>query len=74
VSLTEQMAATEASLAQAKADGVPQADALRGLRTARGGQKLTARQRARVRELMEDEGESRASAVAWVLNMEPEGV
>lgn len=33
--------------------------------------KLTADQRKRVRELMEDEGESRVSAVAWVLAMEP---
>ena len=36
--------------------------------------RLTAAQRRRVRELMEDEGETRASAVAWVLNMEPAGV
>lgn len=33
--------------------------------------KLTAEQRRRVRELMTDEGESRASAVAWVLAFEP---
>lgn len=32
--------------------------------------KLTAEQRRRVRELMADEGESRASAVAWVLAFE----
>ena len=32
--------------------------------------RLTAAQRRRVRVLMEDEGESRASAVAWVLAME----
>jgi hypothetical protein len=34
------------------------------------GPKLTTAQRAKVREIMEDEGESRASAVAWVLAFE----
>lgn len=34
---------------------------------------LTPAQRRRVRELMEDEGHTRAEAVAWVLAMEPEG-
>jgi len=33
--------------------------------------KLTADQKRRVRELMEDEGETRASAVAYVLAFEP---
>ncbi len=33
--------------------------------------RLTREQSARVRELMQDEGESRASAVAWVLAFEP---
>lgn len=32
---------------------------------------LTAEQRRKVKSLMEDEGESRAAAVAWVLAMEP---
>ncbi len=32
---------------------------------------LTKAQKARVRELMQDEGESRASAIAWVLAFEP---
>jgi hypothetical protein len=35
--------------------------------------KLTKAQRARVRELMTDEGSSRAEAVAWVLAFEPDG-
>jgi hypothetical protein len=35
--------------------------------------RLTAAQRRRVRELMVDEGESRASAEAWVLAFEPAG-
>ena len=35
--------------------------------------KLTAAQKRRVRELMEDEGQTRAEAVAWVLAFEPEG-
>lgn len=34
--------------------------------------KLTAAQKRRVRELMEDEGHTRAEAVAWVLAFEPE--
>lgn len=33
--------------------------------------KLTREQRAKVRSLMEDEGWSRAEAVAWVLRFEP---
>ncbi len=33
--------------------------------------KLTAAQRKRVRELMVDEGQTRAEAVAWVLAFEP---
>lgn len=33
--------------------------------------KLTAEQKRRVRELMVDEGETRAAAVAWVLAFEP---
>lgn len=33
--------------------------------------KLTAEQKAKVKSLMDDEGESRAAAVAWVLAMEP---
>lgn len=33
--------------------------------------KLTAEQRKRVREMMTDEGASRAEAVAWVLAFEP---
>jgi hypothetical protein len=35
--------------------------------------KLTAAQRKRVRELVEDEGHTRAEAIAWVLAFEPEG-
>ena len=34
--------------------------------------RLTAEQRRRVRELVDDEGETRASAVAWVLAFEPD--
>lgn len=34
---------------------------------------LTKAQKARVRELMVDEGQSRASAVAWVRAFEPDG-
>lgn len=33
--------------------------------------KLTKEQRRRVRELMQDEGNTRAEAVAWVLHFEP---
>lgn len=33
--------------------------------------KLTAEQKRRVRELMIDEGETRAAATAWVLAFEP---
>lgn len=33
--------------------------------------KLTAEQKRRVRELMVDEGETRAAATAWVLAFEP---
>lgn len=33
--------------------------------------KLTKDQRLRIKELMEDEGSSRAEAVAWVLALEP---
>lgn len=37
-------------------------------------QKLTKEQRAKVKELMTDEGCSRAEAVAWVLNFEQQEV
>jgi hypothetical protein len=35
------------------------------------GVRLTAEQRQRVREMVEDEGATRAEAVAWVLAFEP---
>ena len=35
--------------------------------------RLTTAQRARVRELVEDEGETREAAEAWVRNFEPSG-
>lgn len=35
--------------------------------------RLTTAQRARVRELVEDEGESEESATAWVRTFEPPG-
>jgi hypothetical protein len=35
--------------------------------------RLTTAQRARVRELVEDEGETREAAEAWVRNFEPPG-
>lgn len=38
--------------------------------SARKAPKLTAEQRRLVKALMQDEGESRAAAVAWVLAME----
>jgi hypothetical protein len=39
--------------------------------TGKQARKLTTEQKRRVRELMVDEGESRASAIAWVLAFEP---
>lgn len=65
--LAQALSETDAHLSESRAAGVPTEDALRAMRN--GRPRLTAAQRRRVRELMEDEGESRASAVAWVLNM-----
>jgi len=37
------------------------------------GPKLTAEQKRKVKSLIEDEGQTRAEAVAWVLAFEPDG-
>jgi hypothetical protein len=59
----QRVAAVKAELA---AEGGAPAPAIRKA----SAPKLTPAQRRRVRELVKDEGESRASAVAWVLGME----
>lgn len=64
--LQQQIAASLAWLADSHADGVPTADALRGMQVARGPQ-LTARQRRKVRDLVEHEGMDRSEAVELVL-------
>jgi len=68
--LATQLAQTSALIARGKAVGLPAAQTARAARKA-STPRLTAAQRRRVRELVEDEGESRASAIAWVLAMEP---
>lgn len=70
--LSSQLAATASWLTESRSAGVAATDANRAMQRA-SRPKLTAKQRRRVRELVEDEGETRASAVAWVLAFEPEG-
>lgn len=69
--LSSRLVETASWLAESRASGVPATDANRAMQRA-SRPKLTATQRRRVRELVEDEGETRASAVAWVLAFEPE--
>lgn len=69
--LSTQPASTASWLAECRASGVAATDANRAMQRA-SRPRLTAVQRRRVRELVEDEGETRASAIAWVLGMEPE--
>lgn len=66
-----QLEGTAEWLSEARAAGVPVTQAARAARRS-VAPKLTAAQRRRVRELVEDEGETRGSAIAWVLGMEPE--
>lgn len=64
--LLTQLTETAAWVADAKASGVSATDAARAMRRT-VAPRLTAAQRAAVRSLMEDEGQTRAEAVAWVL-------
>lgn len=67
VALTASIAQLKAKQAAALSEDIAKATRLPGRPTRR---KLTEAQRAKVKSLIEDEGEARAAATAWVLAME----
>jgi hypothetical protein len=68
--IESEMAETSARIEESVQSGVSVTDAARGMRQVRSA-KLTAPQRRRVREMLEDgEAYTRAEAIAWVLEME----